>query len=324
MTPHIYQVFIRATPQQVWQAITDPTFTHRYFHGIAFTSTLEPGSAFRHLAPTDPNNPTDSTNPTDPTDPNNPTDPQTVVAVDGTIEVADPPHRLVHTWHALYDPAMADEPHSRVEWLIDQAGPGLTRLRVEHSDLAFSPNTWQGVRDGWVWILDGLKTLLETGAPLPDQTVQFAVPSDDVAADWHRAQGIECNNGCWEMIEADRNAANDEELLRRAYASAYHWQRAARRTPTNEVRALWMLAKAHLIVGGVQQSLHYANACMALTVAEGLADFDLAYAHECLARALRASGDHDRAALEWAAAKAVSVADPQDRAIVDADLATGP
>ena len=63
---------------------------------------------------------------------------------------------------------------------------------------------------------------------------------------------------------------------------------------------------------------------MAHTQAAGLADFDLAYAHEAKARALKALGREVEAAAEWAAAKGVYVADPEDRAIVDAYLADGP
>jgi len=44
----------------------------------------------------------------------------------------DPPNRLVMTWHTLYDPALAQEPPSRVEWIVEAMGEGLTRLRLEH------------------------------------------------------------------------------------------------------------------------------------------------------------------------------------------------
>ncbi len=296
MRPHVYQLFIRATAQQVWQAITDPEFTRQYFHGTSFTSTMDVGAPMRYVH-------------------------DGVAAADGVIEVCEPPNRLVYTWRTLHDAAAADEPHSRVEWLVDSAGEGLTRLRVQHSDLGRSPRTWSIVGDGWVWILDGLKTLVETGTPLPEQTVRFDTPSDDVAADWHRAQGIECNNGCWEMISAERSADNDEELLRRAYASAYHWQRAARRGPETEARARYMISKALLLTGQPERALHYADSGLAHCAEHGLLDFDLAYAHEARARALEAAGRSDDAEASWAEAHAVPIADPEDKAIVDADFA---
>src|SRR4029078_5225716 len=99
---------------------------------------------------------------------------------------------------------------------------GGARRRLEHGDLAGSPLTWANVKDGWVYVLDGLKTAIETGESLPPLTTP-AARGDDVDGEWHRAQAIECNNSTWEMIEAERTPANDEEMLRRAYASAYHW-----------------------------------------------------------------------------------------------------
>ncbi len=140
---HQYEIYIRATPEQVWEALLDPAFTRQYFHGTAFERPPVQGEAYRTLLP-------DGT-----------------PAVDGTVEVLDAPRRLVHTWHTLYDAELAAEPVSRVEWLVEPAGDGLTRLRLLHGDLAQSPKTWANVEHGWVWILDSLKSLLETGEPLP-------------------------------------------------------------------------------------------------------------------------------------------------------------
>ena len=302
MTPHRYRIYIKATADQVWQGITDPAFTTRYFHNTAFTSSLTQGESARYVL-------------ADGSD-----------AVEGVVEVAEPPHRLVMTWRVLYDAAMAEEPPSRVEWTLTPAGDGLTRVDVLHGDLARSPLTWASVKTGWVWILDSLKSLLETGEPLPDETESVEPPSADPAGDWHRAQGIECNNSIWEMFDAERTPANDEEMLRRAYASAYHWQRAARREPINEARALYMLSKAHLVAALPDRALHYADECMAATAraSEGAADFDHAYAHEVRARALLALGREAEGHAAWAAALAVEIADPEDKAIVDGDFADAP
>jgi tetratricopeptide (TPR) repeat protein len=148
--------------------------------------------------------------------------------------------------------------------------------------------------------------------------------ADDVAGDWHRAQGVECNNSIWELVGEQPSPERDEELLRRAFASAYHWQRASGRTHFNEIRARYMLAKVHHLTGQQERSLHYADGTMALCREHDVADFDLAYAHEARARALHALGHTEEAAAEWAAALATPVADPEDKAIVDADLAEGP
>jgi uncharacterized protein YndB with AHSA1/START domain len=299
ITKHVYQIFVKATPEQVWEAITEPTWTRRYFHGTAFDSPPIAGEPFRtSLADGRP-------------------------AVDGTIEEMDPPKRLVMTWHTLYDTAMSEEPPSRVEWMIDVVGDGLTRVRLEHGDLALSPLTWANVKDGWVYVLDGLKTVIETGESLPPITAELTT-IDDAAGEWHRSQGIECNNSAWEMIEAERNPENDEEMLRRAYASSYHWARAARRGPANDARGAWLLAKVQLLVGQPQLSLRYADRCMSICEENGLADFDLAYAHEARARALKALGDDIGAAQSWEMANSVPIADADDKAILAADLAVGP
>jgi hypothetical protein len=217
---------------------------------------------------------------------------------------------------------MSEEPPSRVEWIIERVGDGLTRLRLEHGDLAGSPLTWANVKDGWVYVLDGLKTVVETGESLPPLTAQLT-PVDDASGEWHRTQGIECNNSTWEMIEAERTPENDEEMLRRAYASAYHWERASRRGPANDARAAWLLAKVQLLVSQPELSLRYADRCMSICQEHGLGDFDLAYAYEARARALKALGDDAGAAQSWNAAKSVPISDPDDQAILDADLAVG-
>jgi len=304
MRPHRYRVFIKATPEQVWQGIVDPAFTRRYFHGTEFLEPPTAGQGYRTVIARG----TDGERP----------------AVEGVVEEADPPHRLVITWRVLYDAAMAEEPPSRVEWTITPAGDDLTRLDVVHGDLARSPLTWASVKDGWVWILDSLKTLLETGDPLPAASDDSASPlADDVAGDWHRQQAVEANNTMWELLgRAERTPEDDEELLRRAYTAAYHWQRASGRTPVNESRALYMIHKAHLAAGHAELALAYAERCQAATrAAPEAVDFDEAYAHEAQARGLYAVGRIPEAQAEWELAKAVPIANDEDRAILDADLA---
>jgi uncharacterized protein YndB with AHSA1/START domain len=303
ITRHQYRVYIKSSVEQVWNAIIDPEFTRRYFHGTAFDAAPVTGQPYRTTMAGG------------------------LPAVDGTIEVCEPPNRLVMTWHVLYDAAMEQEPAGRVEWTLTSVGDRLTQVDLVHGDLARSPLTWAHVRTGWVWILDALKTLLETGDVLPAATADADADADaidDPAGEWHRAQGIDCNNSIWELVGEPASPERDEELLRRAYAAAYHWQRAARSTPVNEMRARYMLSKVHHLTGQAERALHYADATMALCTELDIADFDLAYAHEARARALRALGRTDEAAGAWAAAKSTPIADPDDKAIVDQDLAEGP
>jgi uncharacterized protein YndB with AHSA1/START domain len=136
----VYEIFIRTTPEQLWQAITDAAFTRRFFFGTSVSSTLQPGAPIVYAFP-------DGT-----------------TAVEGTILAADPPRKLVHTWQIRYDPTAAGET-SRVTWLIDPRGPSC-KLRAIH-ELDGAPHTASNVgNDGWTVILSSLKTLLETGESL--------------------------------------------------------------------------------------------------------------------------------------------------------------
>ena len=298
---HQYEIYIRATPEQVFEALLDPEFTRQYFHGTSFDRPPVQGEPFRTSLP------------------------DGSPAVDGVVEVLDRPHRLVHTWHTLYDAELAAEPVSRVEWHVEPAGEGLTRLRLIHADLAQSPKTWANVEHGWVWILDSMKSLLETGSPLPAASVAPLAAGGDREpdAEWHRFQAVEANNSAWELIELPaRTADQDEDMLRRAYAAAYHWDRALDRTPANSARADWLLSKVHLLAGHPETALHHAARCLATCEQHDLADFDLAYAHEATARALQALGRPEEARRSWEAAKAVPIADDEDRALVEQDLAS--
>jgi uncharacterized protein YndB with AHSA1/START domain len=140
----VYQVFIRATPEQIWDAITKPEFTSRYFHGSCVDSTFEPGAPYNSYSPD-----------------------RSRHYVDGVVQEADPPNRLVHTWRSLYDEEAAREQHSRVTWEIVPEEGGVTKLTVVHDQLEQSPCTAESVSGaGWMYVLSGLKTLLETGKPL--------------------------------------------------------------------------------------------------------------------------------------------------------------
>lgn len=298
---HVYEIFVNAPIQRVWDALLDPEFTMQYFHGTRFESDFRPGSGYRSVLAGDRD------------------------AVDGVIEAIEPPHRLVMTWHVLYDTALAAEPPGRVEWNLTEANEAgsVTRVTLRHGDLAMSPMTWQHVRLGWVEILDCLKTLIETGEPMPPVDTGDDAPSvDETVGQWHRVQAIDANNSVWDALGADPPDAT--ELLSRAYAAAYHWARAEGRTPANAARAGWLLSRCHAVLGNGALALHHADECLAIVERAGLGDFDLAYAHEARARALAALGRTDEAAVELAAAREAPIADAEDRAIFEADLAAPP
>lgn len=304
-TAHLYEIFIKAPRQRVWDALIKEEHTTRYFHGTRFESTFEPGAPFvNRIVDAD------------------------MPAADGVIEEFDPPNRLAYTWHVLYDDEMAAEPAGRVEWtLADANAEGtITRVTVRHGDLSQSPKTWLHVKLGWVAILDNLKTLLETGEPMGDVDDEVTdVP--DVEGQWHRTQGIAANNSIWELLDGREPSPEEgDELLVRAYASSYHWARAARRGPINAARAAYMIAKAHTVLGQADMALHWVDRYDVLLAAAGgdAADFDHAYGHEVRARALACAGRLDDAAAERALAVAYPIGDDEDRTIVETDLETGP
>jgi uncharacterized protein YndB with AHSA1/START domain len=86
---------------------------------------------------------------------------------DEVILESDPPHRLVVPWRSLYAAEMAAEPASRVTWLIEEQDGGVCLLTVTHDQLENSPITAKSVHGiGWLTVVNGLKTVLETGRSL--------------------------------------------------------------------------------------------------------------------------------------------------------------
>jgi uncharacterized protein YndB with AHSA1/START domain len=141
-TTQVYQVFIKASPEAIWEAITKPEFTARYFHGARITVVPD---GYRSLGPND--------------------------ELWGEEEVLefDPPRRLVHSWRSLYDPEMAAEEPSRVTWEIEPQEDGTTLLTVVHDRLEGAPKTARSVSGtGWMYVVSGLKSLLETGKGLAE------------------------------------------------------------------------------------------------------------------------------------------------------------
>jgi uncharacterized protein YndB with AHSA1/START domain len=136
-TTQIYSVFILATPEQIWDAITKSEFTQQYFYGARID--VHDGRRFCSIGDTE---------------------------WDEEVLEADPPRRLVHGWVSAYDPDLAAEEQSRVTWEIEPQDGGITKLTVVHDQLEAAPKTAENVAGGWMYILSGLKTLLETGKPL--------------------------------------------------------------------------------------------------------------------------------------------------------------
>ena len=139
---HVFVVYIRSTPERVWEAITTSDFTLRYYYSSTVESDWAAGSPYVYKI-------------------------QGGTAIVGEVLESDPPRRLVCTFDARWDEEVAPDPPSRITWELEGAGDGVTKLTVVHEGLGAGTATLrQVVGGGMMFVLSGLKTLLETGTTL--------------------------------------------------------------------------------------------------------------------------------------------------------------
>ena len=138
-TAAVFEIFIKTTPERLWEAITDSELRAKYSFGVATRSDWAPGSTYQ-------------------------------AGVPGVVEIAEgenlevePPRRLVQTFSARWSDEVREEGPSRVTWEIEPVGDSC-RLTVIHDQLRAGANG--ELYGGWPMILSGLKTLLETGEAL--------------------------------------------------------------------------------------------------------------------------------------------------------------
>jgi uncharacterized protein YndB with AHSA1/START domain/DNA-binding transcriptional ArsR family regulator len=153
-TEFVYTTYIATTPERVWEALTDPAFTRRYW-GVALISDWRVGSPITWEVAG-----------------------ATIADPEQVVVVADPPRRLAFTWHAITPEfgaaiegdaaelaAMAAEARSQVAFEIEPTG-ALVKLTVHHTGFRPGSAILAGVSGGWPSVVASLKTLLETGEPL--------------------------------------------------------------------------------------------------------------------------------------------------------------
>ncbi|HEX6601622.1 MAG TPA: SRPBCC family protein [Solirubrobacterales bacterium] len=135
----VFEIYIKTTPERLWEAITSEQMRKRYSFGVGTVSEWTEGSEYRSAVP-------------------------------GVVDIAsgknldvDPPRRLVQSFTALWSEDVQREGESRVTWEIEPVGSSC-RLRVTHDHLGETANS--ELYGGWPMILSGLKTLLETGEDL--------------------------------------------------------------------------------------------------------------------------------------------------------------
>jgi uncharacterized protein YndB with AHSA1/START domain len=153
VTTQVHQVYIKATPDMIWEAITSPEWSARYGYRTRVEYDLKPGGAHRHHST------------------------EQMIArglpetcIDGQVIEAVRPRRLVHTFRFLFRAEDKAEGYTRVTWEIVPTSAGFCRLTVTH-ELEGAPrmadatsSTFDGEGGGgWDWILSDLKSVLETG-----------------------------------------------------------------------------------------------------------------------------------------------------------------
>jgi uncharacterized protein YndB with AHSA1/START domain len=135
----VFEIYIKTTPERLWEAITNDEMRRQYNFGVGISSDWEPGSRYEasHPAGVD-------------------------IGAGENLEV-DPPRRLVQSFTALWSEEVKNEGTSRITWEIEPIGDSC-RLTVTHDELREGANG--ELYGGWPMILSGLKTLLETGETL--------------------------------------------------------------------------------------------------------------------------------------------------------------
>ena len=150
----VYVTYIQSTPEKVWDALTNGEVTKEYWFRRRNASDWKPGSKWEHQ---------DYDNPA-------------TVDITGKVVESEPPRRLVITWAFPAD-AGVEAKHSRVTFEIEPYEDAV-RLRVTHDRLEPGSDMEQGITRGWPLVLASLKTLLETGRPMPVATKRKMRPPE--------------------------------------------------------------------------------------------------------------------------------------------------
>ena len=163
----VYVIYIAATPERVWQALTDPAFTRQYFGGFAVDVEPRTGGVFRLLYP------------------------------DGRVHIAGkvtdwtPPRRLSCTWLVEGLAEFGELPECLVTYDLEPAGESVRLTMTESHSWDVPEEILSGGRSGWPAILSSLKSVLETGTPLsikmePPKAMMEAVKQAVATKPWRR------------------------------------------------------------------------------------------------------------------------------------------
>lgn len=136
----VYVTYIAASPERVWEALTQPDMSEKYWFGYRVDASGKAGERMTAVNPAG------------------------RLAHDDPIVESDPPKKLIYGWKPLYKD-MPDEPPSRVTFLLEPF-KGQTRLTVTHDDFNDGSKIFGMISKGWPAVLSSLKSFLETGKGL--------------------------------------------------------------------------------------------------------------------------------------------------------------
>jgi len=143
--------------------------------------------------------------------------------------------------------------------------------------------------------------------------------------DYHRKFAVQTFNRVWELLDKPNRTPDElDEMLHAAHASRYHWGVVG--APVNLARGEWQVSRVYAVLNRAEAALHHARRCLELCEANGIGDFDLAYAYEAMARALAIAGPSDEAAQYIALGKAAGeqIAEAEDKELFFGDLKSVP
>jgi hypothetical protein len=139
----------------------------------------------------------------------------------------------------------------------------------------------------------------------------------------HHYLGIEMNQQVWKLLDqTERDERANQRMEQFALASLYHWQRSPNYKPLNAQRGHWLLSRVYAVLERGEEALTHGKRCMSLSVELDLKDFDLAYAHEAMARAYAATKNTDEATAHYVKASqaGATIADEKAKKIFGGDL----
>jgi hypothetical protein len=137
--------------------------------------------------------------------------------------------------------------------------------------------------------------------------------ASEEATTWHRRYAAAANNRAWDLSLRKRNAAEDQEMLNAAHASAWHWTKVG--AELNRMRATLLLAEVHALLGLGQSALVYAEEMRTYFLGVRSPDWEVAFVHVVHAHAASAAGDTEkhRASYRLAVAAIEAVSNEEER-----------